>query len=64
MKRVKAVLGNDPEITFAEKRYNMIGEILEECLTKTETGMTFSDKLDKVLLNKYLRHTQNKYQCA
>ncbi len=54
MKRVKAVLGDDPEIAFAEKRYNMIGEILEECLTKTETGMTFSDKLDKVLLNKYL----------
>jgi ferrous iron transport protein B len=54
MNRVSQVLSEDPEITMAEMRYKIIGNMLEECLTKEERKMQFSDMLDKVFLNKYL----------
>jgi ferrous iron transport protein B len=47
-------MSKDYEIELAEGRYKIIGGILDECLTKTETEMSFSDQLDKVLLNKWL----------
>jgi ferrous iron transport protein B len=47
-------MSKDYEIELAEGRYKLIGGILDECLTKTKTKMSFSDQLDKVLLNKWL----------
>nr|HDO80937.1 ferrous iron transport protein B [Candidatus Bathyarchaeota archaeon] len=47
-------LGDDPEVVLAEKRYEIIGSILSKALEREEKPVTFSDLIDRVLLNKYL----------
>ena len=39
---------------FARKRYELIGSIVKQCVKKEEMEETFSDKIDRVLLDKYL----------
>lgn len=51
--RVKEILGEDPEVFFAETRYKFISEILPKVL-KGIKPLTLSDLLDKVFLNKYV----------
>lgn len=50
--KVKEMLGEDPEVFFAEKRYDFIKEMLPK-VSKGVRPLTFSDMLDKALLNKY-----------
>ena len=50
---VKEILREDPEIFFAESRYEFINEILPKIL-KGGKPLTLSDLLDKVFLNKYV----------
>jgi len=51
--KVKEVLGEDPEVFFAEKRYELIAEIVPRVLRGAKP-LTLSDLLDRVFLNKYL----------
>ncbi len=39
---------------FAKKRYELIGSIVRQCLKMEEMEETFSDRIDRVLLDKYL----------
>jgi len=48
------VLGEDPEIALADKRYEIIGEILETSLVRGRRKWSSSDMLDKVFLHKWL----------
>ncbi len=48
------VLGEDPEIVLAEKRYEIISEILETSLVRGRRKWSSSDMLDKVFLDKWL----------
>jgi len=51
--RLKKLLGEEAEVKLAEKRYEVISEILPRVL-KGEKPLTRSDLIDKALLNKYL----------
>jgi len=51
--KAREVLGEDPEVFFAEKRYEFIAEILPRVLRGAKP-LTLSDLLDRVFLNKYL----------
>ena len=51
--KIKELLGEEAEVKLAEKRYEFISEILPKFL-KGEKPLTFSDLLDKAILNKYL----------
>jgi len=48
------ILGEDPEIVLADKRYEIIGEILETSLVRGRRKWSTSDMLDKVFLDKWL----------
>ena len=52
-KKVKEILGEEPEVVFAEKRYEFISEVVPKVL-KGARPLTRSDLLDKAFLNKYL----------
>lgn len=52
-KKAKEILGEEPDVAFAEKRYKFISEIMPKVL-KGEKPLTRSDLLDKAFLNKYL----------
>jgi len=51
---VKRRLGGDPEIILAERRYEVISEILRAALVKGAKKWTMTDMLDKVFLHKAL----------
>jgi len=52
---MSAVLGEDPEVILAERRYGAIAKILETAVTKTdEKKWTFTDMLDHVFLHRAL----------
>ncbi|MDM7275153.1 MAG: ferrous iron transport protein B [Thermoprotei archaeon] len=50
----RSVLGGDPEVVLAERRYNVIRVILERAVRKREVKLILTDVLDEVFLNKYL----------
>lgn len=52
-KKAREILGEEPEVAFAEKRYEFISEIMPKVL-KGERPMTLSDLLDRAFLNKYV----------
>jgi len=52
---LKGILGDDAETVIAEERYGFIGGLLKEVLKKPATErLTFSDVIDKVILNRWL----------
>jgi len=51
--KARDVLGEDPEVFFAEARYDFISKILPKVL-KGAKPLTLSDLLDKVFLDKYV----------
>ncbi|MGL4991837.1 MAG: ferrous iron transport protein B [Sarcina sp.] len=54
-KNIEENLDFDAEIIIADKRYCKISEITKDCIVKKDTKKkTFSDKLDKIVTNKYL----------
>jgi len=48
------VLGGDPEVILAERRYDAIAKILESAVSKGEGKLTFTDMLDHVFLHRLL----------
>ncbi|MGB9678502.1 MAG: ferrous iron transport protein B [Thermoanaerobacteraceae bacterium] len=55
--RLEAIFGEEPEIIIADKRYGIISGITKECVTRhftQEERYTLSDKIDKIVTNKYL----------
>ena len=51
--KAREVLGEDPEVYFAERRYEFISKILPKVM-RGERPLTLSDLLDRVFLNKYV----------
>ena len=51
--KAREVLGEDPEVYFAERRYEFISKILPKIMMG-ERPLTLSDLLDRVFLNKYV----------
>ena len=51
--KAREVLGEDPEVYFAERRYEFISKILPKVMMG-ERPLTLSDLLDRVFLNKYV----------
>jgi len=51
--KAREILGEEPEVALAEKRYEFISEILPQVL-RGARPLTLSDLLDKAFLNKYL----------
>ncbi|MHA1770520.1 MAG: ferrous iron transport protein B [Candidatus Thorarchaeota archaeon] len=51
--KTEEVLGDEPEVTLAEMRYEIIDEIIDKTL-KGQRLLTMSDLLDNAFLNKYL----------
>ena len=51
--KIKELLGEEAEVTLAEKRYEVISKLLPRVL-KGEKPLTRSDLLDKAFLNRYL----------
>lgn len=53
MSEVRGLLGEEPEVVLAERRYEWISKILPK-VVKGVKPVTLSDMLDKALLDKYL----------
>ena len=47
-------MDDDAESIITAERYNYIGTIIDQCLTKAKTGLTISDKIDRVVTNRWL----------
>lgn len=52
--RARDILGDDPEVVLADRRYDLISTILEPTLERGARKWTLTDMLDKVFLHKYL----------
>jgi ferrous iron transport protein B len=52
--KAKEILGDDPEIVLADKRYDLISTILETSLVRGAKKWTLTDMLDKVFIHKAL----------
>jgi ferrous iron transport protein B len=52
--KAKTVLGDDPEIVLADKRYDLVSAILATSLVRGAKKWTLTDMLDKVFIHKYL----------
>lgn len=47
-------LDDDAESIITNERYNYIGKVISKCYKKSHRGMTGSDKIDRVVTNKWL----------
>ncbi|MCP8323204.1 MAG: ferrous iron transport protein B [Candidatus Methylarchaceae archaeon HK02M2] len=52
--RAREILGDDPELMLADKRYDLIRTMLKTTLVRGSKKWTLSDMLDKVFLHKVL----------
>ncbi len=55
--RLEKQLGSDPETSIIEKRYGIIEGLIKECVERQvgiDERLTISDKIDKIVTNKYL----------
>jgi len=53
--KIRSVTGFDPEIHMAGKRYEYINYLIKECVRKgTAQGEDLTEKIDKIVTNKYL----------
>ena len=50
---VTKILGEEPEFAMAENRYSISHEVAGKAIVSARAKMTFSDKLDAVLLNRW-----------
>ncbi len=50
----EAQLDDDSESIITNERYTYIGKVIKKCLHKKSTGMTTSDKIDRVVTNRWL----------
>lgn len=55
IKRIKAILGDEPDVIIADRRYGFISGICQETIKKTvEFRHSFSDRIDSVLTHQIL----------
>ena len=47
-------MDDDAESIITAERYNYIGTIIGKCLTKAKKGLTTSDKIDRIVTNRWL----------
>ncbi len=47
-------MDDDAESIITAERYNYIGTIIDKCLTKAKKGLTTSDKIDRIVTNRWL----------
>ena len=47
-------MDDDAESIITAERYNYIGTIIGKCLTKAKKGLTISDKIDRIVTNRWL----------
>lgn len=50
----EAQLDDDSESIITNERYNYISKVIKKCLHKKRTGMTTSDKIDRIVTNRWL----------
>lgn len=48
------VLDDDSESIITNERYNFIGKLISKTVVKGQTGLTTSDKIDKIVTNRFL----------
>lgn len=54
MKAVEKIRGDTPDIVIAETKYSFITALTESSSKKRKSGEAFSEKIDRVVLNKWL----------
>ena len=54
MKRIEEESGETPDIVIAETKYKLIKNIAKTCTKKKKTSEAVSEKIDRVVLNKWL----------
>ena len=47
-------MDDDTESIITNERYEYIEKLVKNCLKKKNTGMTVSDKIDRVITNRFL----------
>ncbi len=47
-------MDDDAESIITNERYIYIGDVIKECLKKKKTGATVSDKIDRIVTNRFL----------
>ena len=51
---IKKLYGENIEHTIAQKRYEFIADVKKRCVSGSEKAKTISDKIDNVILNKWI----------
>jgi len=54
MKEIEEIRGDTPDIVIAETKYELIKSIDDSCTKKRKSNKAFSDKIDQLVLNKWL----------
>ncbi len=52
--RAEEEMDDDGESIITNERYTLIASVVKSCLKKQRTGLTTSDKIDRVVTNRYL----------
>lgn len=52
--KVEDSMDDTSDSIITNERYNEISDIVSKCVTKTSKGLTFSDKIDKIITNRFL----------
>ncbi|EFM25702.1 ferrous iron transport protein B [Peptoniphilus duerdenii] len=52
--RAEKEMGDDGEGIITDERYNYVAQVTRDTVKKTRTGMTKSDKIDKIVTNRFL----------
>lgn len=47
-------LDDDSESIITNERYNFIGQLMQQAVVKGQTGLTTSDKIDRIVTNRFL----------
>ncbi len=50
----EAQLDDDSESIITSERYEYIGRVVKQCVKKSKTGTTLSDKIDRIVTNRWL----------
>ncbi|WP_426350029.1 ferrous iron transport protein B [Alloiococcus sp. CFN-8] len=54
IERAEEAMDDDSESIITNERYILIGSVIKRCLKKQQTGLTTSDKIDRVVTNRFL----------
>jgi len=54
IKECEDQMDDDSESIITNERYNYIGDVIKKCYKKSNKGMTTSDKIDRIVTNRWL----------